>query len=320
MAFRDPRLAGCGLVFTIRRRDLYAPTPQSDCRMTFLRALVIDEVGASVTTLRGQLQDHKDVVVAGEASQLGRARTLLSVPNYDIVFFNPGGEAAGLELLPAIRPGARIIFVATHAAHALQAFEVGAVDYLLKPVEPRQLARALDRARRGIAAESAGSVSPFATINGLLPIKVGPVTRLLRLAELRSIVSCQNYTQVLLVTGERLTVRRTMQQWADALPAPQFARVHRSLMINVAHVSRTERAPARQWKVHFTGHDSLPLIVKRRHWPALRAKIAHSRCADAAIAPADACVGMRGTTALCYDDGAAVDRPAQPARSARSAG
>src|SRR4051812_23657414 len=87
-------------------------------------------------------------------------------------------------------------------------------------------------------------------ISPSMPVKVGSVTRLLNLAEIRLIVACENYTTVTLATGDRLLVRRTMQQWADLLPSSQFVRVHRGLFVNLDQVIRIERTEAQAPKLH----------------------------------------------------------------------
>jgi len=103
-------------------------------------------------------------------------------------------------------------------------------------------------------------------------VKIGPVTRLLRVDEIRSVNSCENYTEVTLKAGEHFLVRRTMQQWGETLRGVQFARVHRNLIVNVAHIERVERGSAETARVHFAG-GSPALDVSRRHAPELRAKL-----------------------------------------------
>ena len=166
-------------------------------------------------------------------------------------------------------PGARVIFVTAFDEHAVRAFEAEALDYLLKPVEPARLAKSLARLRKPGAA--GGPTAAFDTASGLIPVKIGPVTRLLRVDDIGVVASCENYTEVTLAAGERLLVRRTMQQWGEILRGGQFARIHRNLIVNVAHIQRVEHGSADLTKVHFTGGRP-PLEVSRRHAPELRAK------------------------------------------------
>ena len=236
-----------------------------------LRALLIDDQLAARDDLRDLLGEHVDVAVVGEAGTVGRARTLLALDNYDVVLLDIdlGHGEDGFDLLPNVRPEARVIFVTAFDEHAVRAFEAEALDYLLKPVQPARLEKTLRRLREPTAARG-GATAAFATDSGLVPVKVGSVTRLLRVDDIRAVTSCENYTEVRLSTGERLMVRRTMQQWSETLRGVQFARVHRNTIVNLAQIQRVERGTGDSAQVHFA--DGLPLEVSRRYAPELRAK------------------------------------------------
>src|SRR4051812_3009110 len=103
------------------------------------RALLIDDEALARDALRVLLEGHPEVKIAGTAATVGQGRTLLARDDYDIVFLDiqlRGGS--GFDLVPHVRPGAQIIFVTAHDEHALRAFEVNALDYLLKPVRPER--------------------------------------------------------------------------------------------------------------------------------------------------------------------------------------
>ncbi|NUQ01893.1 MAG: response regulator [Armatimonadetes bacterium] len=115
-----------------------------------IHALLIDDEATARADLRTALAAHPDVAIVGEAATLRSARTLLARPDYDLVLLDVqliGGNA--FELVPDVRPGARIVFITAHDDYAIRAFEINALDYLLKPVMPARLAEALRRA--GIA-------------------------------------------------------------------------------------------------------------------------------------------------------------------------
>ena len=151
----------------------------------------------------------------------------------------------GFDLVPHVRPGARIVFVTAYDRHALRAFQVNALDYLLKPVDPARLAESL---RRIAAPSAAGAALPGPPPPPLAPtdrvlVKLGAGTeRFLPLADIRTIGSAENYSELFVgPDGERLFVRKTMKSWEELLPAAQFVRVHRRTIVNVAHVRDLER-------------------------------------------------------------------------------
>jgi two-component system, LytTR family, response regulator len=118
-----------------------------------LRALLIDDEPDARADLRISLAAHAaEVAIAAEAETLDEAEALLSTGAYDVVFLDVqlrGGT--GFDLVPRIRPDARIVFVTAHDNYALRAFEVNALDYLLKPIAPDRLAAAVTRVVAALA-------------------------------------------------------------------------------------------------------------------------------------------------------------------------
>src|SRR5688572_22135523 len=118
-----------------------------------IRALLIDDEPPARIVLRTLLAPHP-VEIVGEAGTLRAARELLARHDYTLVFLDiqlRGGT--GFDLVPAVRPGAEIVFVTAHDEHALRAFEVNALDYLLKPIKPERLAASITRLTSPLPAE-----------------------------------------------------------------------------------------------------------------------------------------------------------------------
>src|SRR5690606_31532679 len=113
-----------------------------------VRALIVDDERLARAVLRRELAAHPDVEVVAEADGVDAAVEILRRERIDLVFLDvqmPGGS--GLELFDRIDTDARVIFVTAYDRYAVRAFDVHALDYLLKPVAPERLARALERAR-----------------------------------------------------------------------------------------------------------------------------------------------------------------------------
>jgi two-component system LytT family response regulator len=111
-----------------------------------MRTLLIDGQATTRGELRELLKAHPAIDVVGEADSFASARRLLGRDDYGLVFLDVdlvGGT--GFELMADVRAGARVIFATEHDGFALRAFEVNALDYLLKPVRASRLALALGR-------------------------------------------------------------------------------------------------------------------------------------------------------------------------------
>lgn len=238
-----------------------------------LRALLIDDEPPACDILRALLADHPDVAVVGEAGTIAEAHARLAINDYDLVFLDiqlRGGN--GFDLVPYVRAGARIIFVTAYEAHALRAFEVNALDYLLKPVAPERLARALERVAAP-ASDDAPLTAPLTTDDRLLLKLSAGNERFVSLVEIRLIASCENYSEITLGNGVHFLVRKTMKAWEDELPSGNFVRVHRTAIVNLAHVVRLERETDSVSLLHLDGVVE-PAAVSHRYLAGLRESLA----------------------------------------------
>src|SRR3954469_25771571 len=121
------------------------------------RALLIDDEPSARDDLRDMLAAHGGVNVVGEAGLMAEARTQLARDDYDLVFLDVqlrGGT--GFDLVPLVRAGASIVFVTGFERFAVRAFEVNALDYLVKPVATERLASTL----RKVSTPAAGGNEP----------------------------------------------------------------------------------------------------------------------------------------------------------------
>lgn len=250
------------------------PPSTSDAVAT-RRALLIDDEPLARLELRRLLKAHPQVTIVAEASTLQEARHTLGRPGYDLVFLDVqlrGGT--GFDLLDYIAPGAQLVFVTAFDRYAVRAFEVNALDYLLKPVTPGRLATALqrltDHRAAPVAPATSGSNSPFGTARLAMDdrafIKTGGTTRFVPVAEIGVIKSCENYTELFLADGQRLLVLRPLKAWEETLPESHFLRVHRQALVNLVHVKRITR----------TGEDDVlfELTVPLAPVPASRRQVA----------------------------------------------
>lgn len=239
-----------------------------------MKALLIDDEPPARNVLRALLAAHPTIEIAGEAGTLRTARELLAHADYALVFLDiqlRGGN--GFDLVPLVRRGAAVVFVTAHDEHALRAFEVNALDYLLKPIKPERLATSL--ARVGAAGRAAGAAGAAPAGERLKPddtvyLKTDDGARFLPVAAIAALSSCENYCEVHLTSGERILVRQTMKAWEDRLPAPPFARVHRQLIVNFAVLTRVEDDGGDAPLLHLSGLRA-PVRASRREWAEARA-------------------------------------------------
>lgn len=252
------------------------------------RTLLIDDEPLARMELRRLLQAHPGIEVTGEAGTVNDAREVLSRGGYDLVFLDVqlrGGT--GFDLLDSVRPEAEIVFVTAYDQFALRAFEVNALDYLLKPVAASRLAATLARiaGEKGERAGGtvAGPVSAAVPAGGREPqrlraddrvfLKTGHATRFVPVAAICAVRSAENYTEVVLTTGETLLVLRTLKSWEESLPEELFVRIHRQALVNLARVRKVERSGDEEVLFHLEAPIG-SLAASRRALADLREKFA----------------------------------------------
>jgi two-component system LytT family response regulator len=234
------------------------------------RILLIDDEPSARQFLRLALADHPAAEIAGEAGTLNEARIQLARPDYDLVLLDiqlRGGS--GFDLVPWVRAEARIVFVTAYDQHALRAFAVNALDYLLKPIDPARLAEALQRASGALRAPATGF-----TPDDIVQVKTGTGTlRFIPVRAIALVTTCDNYTELTLADGARHFVRRTMKSWEEVLPAATFVRVHRHAIVNLAHLRRADRATDETTLLALAGVTE-PVRASFRYAEGLRARLA----------------------------------------------
>jgi len=240
--------------------------------VNFFRAILVEDNAAARADLRDRLQAHPEIAIVAEADSVPDARALLEGGNYDLVFLDiqlPGGDA--FELVPFIKGGARVIFVTAHDEYAVRAFEVNALDYLLKPVSPERLAAALARVERPPSdAEPAMPPGLRLRPDDIVHLRSGAIGRFAPLSEIGAIEAEENYSLVWLVDSSTVLMRRSLKAWEDILPPTHFRRAHRAVIVNVTRLTGYRRDAAKALWLQVQGlARSFP--VGRSYWPELKA-------------------------------------------------
>ncbi len=236
-----------------------------------LRVVLVDDERLARRALRTLLEAQRDVEVVGEASRVDEAAALIRRERPQVVFLDVQlrGET-GFELLARDAGPFQTIFVTAFDAYAVRAFEVHALDYLLKPVDPARLAEALARARDPTAARAAPPPAAYG-YDDLFFHDDARSPRFVRIRDIAFIRAAGNYTELHLAAGPPLLVLQSLTTWETQLAGAPFVRVHRSLLVNLDFVERIERGAGYTYELYVRGHAA-PLTMSRRRAIELKGK------------------------------------------------
>ncbi len=213
---------------------------------TPLRCLIVDDVQLARDRLRRLLGAIDDIEIVGEAANVTDALELIHEHAPDLVFLDiempeRDGFALTASLPELLRPA--VVFVTAYDQHAVHAFEDGAIDYLLKPVEGERLKLAVERVRTRRGSWTPELMAQLQTLGGethypdRLSLPVDHGIRLLGLDDIDWIESAGNY--LCIRTGnETLILRETLTKMETRLDPKRFARIHRSRIVHLGRVSK----------------------------------------------------------------------------------
>ena len=209
-----------------------------------LKTLIVDDEYPARRELRHLLEKYNDIQVVGEATNSGEALQLLSALDYAVLFLDvdiPGSN--GLELCRQIRDWSKsplVIFVTAHEKFAAEAFSVNAVDYLLKPVDPQRLEKAIRKVYQFLQAGELAPRTPGRPPEaeekrhplGLVPVEHRGKIILIEEKNIIYIYASGDYTYIKTAKEKYLT-RFTLKELENRLNPNLFFRCHRSYLVNI---------------------------------------------------------------------------------------
>jgi two-component system LytT family response regulator len=211
-----------------------------------VRVLIADDEPMARRGLRALLAAEPDVSVVGEASDGDETEALLRGADVDVLILDiQMPRKSGLDVVAGIDPAALplVIFVTAHDEHAIRAFELHALDYLVKPYREDRLRDAIGRARSLLGRRQLGAfrrrVGAWVSAQPAYPARIRVEDRdRIRFLAVRDIhwIEAQDYCVLLHLAGERILRRGTLKQFLRTLDPALFVRVHRSAAVNVRHV------------------------------------------------------------------------------------
>src|SRR4026207_506705 len=209
-----------------------------------MRAIIIDDERLARTELRKLLQDYPEVEVGDEAANATEGIEKIDTLNPDLVFLDiqmPG--KTGFEMLSELDRAPHVIFTTAYDEYALKAFEVNALDYLLKPIEPKRLADAVQKLN--VAESKENHIAPENFNRSILSeedqvfVKDGERCWFVKLSDIRLFESVGNYAKVFFGPNKPL-ILKSLNALEERLDQKVFFRANRKHIVNLRLIEKIE--------------------------------------------------------------------------------
>jgi DNA-binding LytR/AlgR family response regulator len=246
-----------------------------------LRTLIVDDEPVARKVLREELEQIPSVDVIGEAETGRQAVSAIQEQAPDLVLLDlemPGMN--GFDVIREIRGGERIpvvVIVTAYEKHAIEAFEAGAVDYLLKPVNGDRLEQAIGRAR-ALCSRPEAAAEALARMNEIAGISAGRVMKkivarsgeeylLLNANEVYAFTADGDLVWII-TAKKRYLATQPLKVIEEKLQNTTFRRIHRNALVNIDHVRKMSALTSQRWLV--TLDNNQEFIVSKRQARAVR--------------------------------------------------
>lgn len=197
-----------------------------------------------------------------EAATLVKAKESLSHTKFSIVFLdiNLKGET-GFDLVPFIPKRTKIVFITAMESYAIRAFEINAIDYILKPPT-------LDRMKKTMDLMADNSIEKIPTesftMTDRIFIQANNAIRFVNISDISFIQAKDVYTQIFSLETKHLLVRKSLTQWRKILPENDFIQIHRSTIVNINKIDRIETGNRGTYILFLKGTET-PFSVSRTY-------------------------------------------------------
>ncbi|KFF19705.1 LytR/AlgR family response regulator transcription factor [Chryseobacterium sp. JM1] len=207
--------------------------------MKKIKVIIVDDERLSREELKKTLKMYEDFVLIGEAENADDAKHLIEREMPDLLFLDiQMPEKSGFDLLESLDHVPAVMFITAYDQYAVQAFEVNALDYLMKPIREERFAKAIEKIRDAVNQKS--SLNNGVTKDRKIFIKDGEKRFFIQLDDIYLIESLENYTR-LFFQGKKALQRRSLRHWEEMLDERIFFRINRTEIINIEYIQEVKQ-------------------------------------------------------------------------------
>lgn len=238
--------------------------------MKILTAYIVDDEPLAIRSLKQKLDEFPEIEVVGEAVLMKQAIRELVQLAPDILFLDIQlAEGTGFDLLNELNFTGKVIFVTAYDEYAFRAFELNALDYILKPVSVERLKLAIQKAK-STEDEKLNKGQKYLLSDRILVMERAAMHFIL-VSEIEIIIATADYTTIETTDGKKYMILRSMKEWETRLPEEHFIRIHRSYIVNFSSIVKIDRLSSASGRVHLKNHPN-SVSISRTYYRNARLK------------------------------------------------
>jgi two-component system LytT family response regulator len=241
-----------------------------------IKSVVVDDVDVMRATLKKVLDGFPNIEIIGEASDYESAKNLINETKPDLVFLDIDlNGLTSIDLLNEINCNPKIIFITSHPDFAIKAFELNAVDYILKPISADRLRRAIDRVTELNTDFIEGSAMDESQerfkADQIILLNFDSKLTFIKVQDINYIEAFGNYTKIYMNDGKLSITYNSIKNWDNRLPNDVFIQIHRSSIVNLLNVIKIEKWTNDTGRLFLKGVEK-PFEISRSYFFQIKKK------------------------------------------------
>lgn len=212
--------------------------------MKNIRAVIIDDVEVMRVTLKKVLAQFPHIELVGEASSFDEARDVINALQPDLLFLDIDlNGLTSVDLIGELNCTPKIIFITSHENFAVKAFELNAVDYIIKPISAKRISKAIEKLTTPQDENADLSAENDETFQSdqIILLNFDNKMNFIKIKDINYIEAYGNYTKVNMEDGKLSITYNSIKNWDSKLPEDIFIQIHRSTIVNLLNVQKIEK-------------------------------------------------------------------------------
>ena len=232
--------------------------------MKIFTAYILDDEPLAIRSLSKKIEDFQEIKIVGKSTRMAPAITEIKTLEPDILFLDIQlMEGTGFDFLNKVDYAGKVIFVTAFDEFAFRAFEINALDYLLKPVSNERLKIVLDKVKLHDSLKEEPGIKYQITDRILVTERAN--MKFILVSSIEYIEAARDYSMIKTSEGKSYLIMRSMKEWEECLPGDHFVRIHRSFIVNINNIERITKISTSSARVYLKNFSD-PLTLSRTYY------------------------------------------------------